>query len=185
MIRCDWANSNELEMQYHDNEWGIAVHDDKMLFEILSLESAQSGLSWLTILKKRPGYRKAFANFDLHKVSKYSDKEVDKLLHNPDIVRHKLKILATIENAKQIISVQQQYGSFDNYIWSFVNSKEQANLWHNQSDVPSSTIESITMSKELKKRGFKFIGPTTCYSFMQASGMVNDHIVSCFRHPNI
>jgi DNA-3-methyladenine glycosylase I len=182
MKRCDWAKSNKLEMQYHDHEWGVAVHDDSLLFEILTLESAQSGLSWLTILKKREGYRKAFDQFDINKVSKYTDNEVEKLLHNPNIIRHKLKILATIENSKQIIKVQQQYGSFDSYIWSFTESSLRDNLWNRQSDVPSSTIESTTMSKALKKRGFKFIGPTTCYSFMQASGMVNDHITSCFRH---
>lgn len=182
MKRCEWANSNPLETQHHDDEWGVPVYDDRMLFEMLILESAQSGLSWATILQKRSGYLKAFDNFEAKKIAKYSPKRVESLLSDAGIVRHKLKINATIENAKKFIEIQSEYGSFSEYIWSFVDGKPINNKWKEMSEVPSSTPESEKMSKDLKKKGFKFVGPTTCYAFMQAVGMVNDHTVSCFRY---
>lgn len=185
MKRCDWANSNSLETEYHDKEWGVPVHDDRLLFEMLILESAQSGLSWATILKKRHGYLSAFDYFDVKKISKYTNKEIEKLLHNPEIVRHKQKISATVENAKAFIKVQEEHGSFDVYIWSFVNGKPIQNSWKKTSDIPTSSTISEHMSKDLKKRGFKFIGPTTCYAFMQAIGMVNDHLTTCFRYSEV
>ncbi len=185
MKRCDWANSNPLEMEHHDKEWGIPVHDDRMLFEMLILESAQSGLGWATILQKRKGYLSAFDNFDAHKISKYTDNKIEELLKDVGIVRHKLKIKATIENAKKFLDIQNEYGSFDTYIWSFVDGNPVKNSWGKLSDVPTSTAVSETMSKELKKRGFKFIGSTTCYAYMQAVGMVNDHLTSCFRYSEV
>lgn len=185
MKRCDWANSNSLEMEYHDKEWGVPIHDDRLLFEMLILESAQSGLSWVTILKKRKGYISAFDNFDAKKISKYTDKNIENLLQNPEIVRHKQKICATIENARQFLIIQDEYGSFDKYIWSFVAGKPIKNSWQHSSNVPASTSVSEAMSKNLKKKGFKFIGPTTCYAFMQAVGMVNDHLTSCFRYSEV
>ena len=185
MKRCDWADKTPLEKKYHDHEWAVPIHDDRLLFEMLTLESAQSGLSWSTILNKRAGYIKAFDNFDIYKVSQYTEKEVEKLLQNSNIVRHKLKIKATIENAKKMLEIQKEYGSFDSYIWSFVNGKIIKNSWQKISDIPTSTQISETMSKQLKKKGFKFIGPTTCYAYMQAIGMVNDHLTSCFRYAEI
>lgn len=185
MERCDWANSNPLEMEHHDKEWGVPIHDDRLLFEMLILESAQSGLSWITILKKRKGYLSAFDNFDAKKISKYTDKKIEKLLQNTGIVRHKQKISATIENARQFLKIQKEYGSFDIYIWSFVEGKPVKNSWKNSADVPANTPISEAMSKALKKRGFKFVGPTTCYAFMQAVGMVNDHLTSCFRYSEV
>lgn len=185
MKRCDWATSNPLEMEHHDKEWGVPVHDDRLLFELLILESAQSGLSWLTILKKRTGYLQAFDNFEAKKIAKYSDNKVQKLLQNPEIVRHKQKISATIENAKQFLVVQKEFASFDAYIWSFVDGKTIQNAWQQSSEVPASTPASTAMSKDLKKRGFKFVGPTTCYAYMQAVGMVNDHLVSCYRYAEV
>ncbi len=185
MKRCDWANSNPLETEHHDKEWGVPVHDDRMLFEMLILESAQSGLSWATILQKRQGYLNAFDNFDAHKISKYTDKKVEELLQDIKIVRHKLKIKATIENAKIFLNIQSKHGSFDTYIWSFVDGKPVKNSWRKLSDVPTNTPVSEAMSKDLKKKGFKFIGPTTCYAYMQAVGMVNDHLTSCFRYSEV
>jgi DNA-3-methyladenine glycosylase I len=185
MKRCEWANSNPLEMEHHDEEWGVPVHDDRMLFEMLILESAQSGLSWATILKKRDGYRDAFDNFEAKKIVKYSPQKIESLLIDPRIVRHKLKIYATIDNAPKFLEIQKEYGSFDKYIWSFVGGKPIQNKWQSQSDIPSSSPESEAMSKSLKKKGFKFIGPTTCYALMQAVGMVNDHTTSCFRYKEI
>ena len=185
MKRCEWANSNSLETQHHDEEWGVPVHDDRLLFEMLILESAQSGLSWATILQKRDGYLKAFDNFDAKNISKYSDSKIESLLNDPGIVRNKLKINATIENAKRFLDIQKDYGSFDKYIWSFVNGKPINNKWKSMSEVPSSSPESERMSKDLKKKGFKFVGPTTCYAYMQAVGMVNDHTVSCFRYREV
>jgi DNA-3-methyladenine glycosylase I len=185
MKRCEWANSNPLEMEYHDKEWGIPVHDDRLLFEMLTLESAQSGLSWATILKKRQSYLAAFDNFDIQKVAKYTDTKIAVLLQDAGIVRHKQKIIATIENAKQILNIQGEHGSFDAYIWSFVDGKPIKNAWQKLVDVPTNTPVSEAMSKDFKKRGFKFIGPTTCYAYMQAVGMVNDHLVLCYRHSQI
>ena len=185
MNRCEWANSNPLETEYHDQEWGVPVYDDRLLFEMLILESAQSGLSWSTILQKRDGYSKAFDNFDAKKIAKYSPKRIESLLNDSAIVRNKLKINATIENAKRLLEVQKEYGSFSEYIWSFVGGEPINNQWEDVSQIPSSTPVSEKMSKDLKKKGFKFVGPTTCYAFMQAVGMVNDHTVSCFRYKEI
>jgi DNA-3-methyladenine glycosylase I len=184
MKRCEWANKNEFE-SYHDNEWGMEIHDDRTLFEFLVLEGAQAGLSWSTILKKREGYRRAFDNFDARKISKYSEKEVSRLLANPEIIRNRLKINAAITNARAFLQVQKEYGSFDRYIWQFVNGEPVQNSWREMTDIPSSTPQSDAMSRDLIKRGFKFVGSTICYAFMQAVGMVNDHVVGCFRHKEL
>ncbi|MCG8381032.1 MAG: DNA-3-methyladenine glycosylase I [Gammaproteobacteria bacterium] len=185
MRRCEWANSSPLETKHHDEEWGVPVYDDRLLFEMLILESAQSGLSWATILQKREGYLKAFDNFEAKKIAKYSPIRIESLLNDTGIVRNKLKINATIENAKQFLEIQKEYGSFSKYIWSFVGGKPIHNKWEVMREVPSTSPESEKMSKDLKKKGFKFVGPTTCYAFMQAVGMVNDHVVSCFRYRDI
>ena len=185
MQRCEWAKRNELEQSYHDKEWGVPIHDDRSLFEFLVLEGAQAGLSWSTILRKREGYRKAFDNFDVQKVSQYSENDVSRLLVNSEIVRNKLKINAAITNARAFLQVQEQFGSFDHYIWQFVNGKPIQNSWKKMTDIPSSTPESEAMSKDLQKRGFKFVGTTICYAFMQAVGMVKDHVVGCFRYEEL
>ena len=185
MKRCEWANKSELEQSYHDHEWGVPVHDDRSLFEFLILEGAQAGLSWSTILRKREGYRKAFDNFDARKISQYSQNEVSRLLANPEIIRNRLKINATITNAGAFLLVQDQFGSFDRYIWQFVNGRPIQNSWEKMTDIPSSSPESEAMSRDLKKRGFKFIGTTICYAFKQAVGMVNDHVVGCFRYEEL
>ena len=180
-IRCEWVNGgNELYFEYHDNEWGVPVHDDQMLFEFLTLEAAQAGLSWATVLNKREGYRKAFGGFDIKKVAKYSEDKITQLLQNPEIIRNKLKVNATVINAQKILEVQKEFGSFDAYIWGFVDGKTIQNKAKSIEDVPGKTDLSDQMSKALKKRGFKFIGTTICYAFMQATGMVNDHTVDCF-----
>ena len=179
--RCEWVKGgNELYYDYHDKEWGMPVHDDQMLFEFLTLEAAQAGLSWATILNKREGYRNAFENFNIKKVAKYDEQKIAELLDNPEIVRNKLKVNATVINAGRIIEMQNEFGSFDQFIWSFVNGKTIQNKCKSLSDVPSRTELSDAMSKDLKKRGFKFIGTTICYAFMQATGMVNDHTQDCF-----
>lgn len=179
--RCEWVNDgNQLYHDYHDNEWGVPVHDDRLLFEFLILEGAQAGLSWSTILNKREGYRKAFDNFDVETVARYDEKKIATLLENPEIVRNKLKVNATVTNARCFIEVQNEFGSFDAYIWQFVNGSTIQNKWKTLKEVPGSTSESDAMSKDLKKRGFKFIGSTICYAFMQAVGMVNDHTLDCF-----
>lgn len=185
MERCEWAINNPLETEHHDLEWGVPVHDDRMLFEMLILESAQSGLSWATILQKRKGYLKAFDQFDAKKIVEYSPRKIEALLNDKSIVRNKLKINATVGNARHFLDIQKEHGSFDKYIWSFVNGKPINNKWKSISKVPSSSKESELMSKGLKKIGFKFVGPTTCYAYMQAVGMVNDHVVSCFRYKEI
>jgi DNA-3-methyladenine glycosylase I len=185
MKRCDWADRSELEQSYHDHEWGVEIHDDRTLFEFLVLEGAQAGLSWSTILRKREGYRRAFDNFDARKISQYSENTVSRLLTNPEIIRNRLKINATITNARAFLQVQKEFGSFDRYIWQFVDGKPTQNSWRKMTDIPSSTPESDAMSKDLKKRGFKFIGATICYAFMQAVGMVNDHVVDCFRYKEL
>ena len=182
MKRCDWANKSELEQSYHDREWGVEIRDDRMLFEFLVLEGAQAGLSWSTILGKREGYRRAFDHFDARKISRYSENTVSRLLTNPEIIRNRLKINATITNARAFLQVQKEFGSFDRYIWQFVQGKPIRNSWRKMTDIPSSTPESDAMSKDLRKKGFKFVGPTICYAFMQAVGMVNDHVVDCFRY---
>ena len=183
--RCNWSTSDPLYINYHDNEWGVPVHDDRLLFEFLILEGAQAGLSWITILKKRENYRKAFDNFDPEKIAKYSGKKVEKLLKDEGIIRNRLKINAAVQNAKSFLTIQYEFGSFDKYIWRFVNGKPKINKWKNLKDVPPKTNESDLMSRDLKKRGFKFVGSTICYAFMQATGMVNDHIVNCFRYKKL
>ena len=179
--RCEWANSSALYLDYHDTEWGVPVHDERTLFEFLILEGAQAGLSWSTILNKRQAYIQAFENFEPTKVASYDDSEVQALLANPGIVRNRLKIQAAIQNARSFLAVQDQFGSFDTYIWQFVDGKPIQNSWKSLQEIPATTQESDAMSKDLKKRGFTFVGSTICYAFMQAVGMVNDHIVDCFR----
>lgn len=183
--RCEWANKNDAEKEYHDKEWGIPIYDDRLLFEYLILEAAQAGLSWSTILAKRENYQIAFDNFEAEKIAKYTQTKIDELITNKGIVRNKLKINATIVNAKIFLKVQEEHGSFSNYIWSFVDGKTIQNNWNSINDVPAKTDISDKMSKTLKKRGFKFIGSTICYAFMQATGMVNDHTTSCFRHKEV
>lgn len=183
--KCAWALSSPLEEQYHDQEWGVPVHDDRLLFEFLILEGAQAGLSWSTILKKRVGYRDAFDHFNAELIARYSEQKRDALLSNPAIIRNRLKIEAAIVNAKAFLKVQEEYGSFDRYIWQFVNGRTQQNHWVRSSELPANTLESEAMSRDLKKKGFKFVGSTICYAFMQATGMVNDHTVECFRYAEL
>jgi len=185
MNRCSWANHSSLYQKYHDDEWGVPVHDDTLLFEFLVLEGTQAGLSWEIILKKREGYRKVFDDFDSKKISNYSELKIDELLQNPNIVRNKLKVNSAVLNAKLFLDVQKEFGSFDKYIWQFTNGETIQNSFRDMSEIPANTPESDTMSKELKKRGFKFVGTTICYAFMQAVGMVNDHLVSCYRHKEL
>lgn len=182
MERCSWANVSELDQKYHDEEWGVPVHDDQQLFEMLILEGAQAGLSWTTILKKREGYREAFDKFHIETVAAYDEKKIAELLENPAIVRNKLKVNGTVINAKLVLEIQKEFGSFNEYIWQFVGGKPIINHWETLAEVPSSTPESDAMSKALKKKGFKFVGTTICYAYMQATGMVNDHLTSCFRY---
>ena len=181
-VRCQWAGNDPLYQKYHDEEWGIPVHDDRKLFEMLILEGAQAGLSWITILRKREDYRKAFDNFDVKKIAKYDSKKVKHLLANEGIIRNGLKINAAIINAELFLDVQKEFGSFDNFIWQFVGGKPIINKWKNLKELPANTKESDAMSKDLKKRGFKFVGSTICYAFMQAVGMVNDHTIDCFMY---
>lgn len=180
-IRCRWAQNNELMTKYHDEEWGVALHDDRKLFELLILEGAQAGLSWQTVLNKRENYRAAFDNFDVKKISRYDEKDVARLMANPGIIRNRLKILATIQNAKSFLQIQKEFGSFDKYIWQFSGHKTIHHKIKSISEIPSKTKESDAMSKDLLKRGFKFVGSTICYAFMQAAGMVDDHEVACFK----
>ena len=180
MKRCGWAET-ELSIQYHDTEWGVPLHDDRRLFEFLVLEGAQAGLSWNIILNKREEYRRAFDRFDPRKVAAYDARKVKALLRNPGIVRNRLKIAAAIQNAKAFLAVQKEFGSFDRYIWGFVGGKPRVNRVKSMKDVPARTPESDAMSKDLQKRGFKFVGSTICYAYMQATGLVNDHAVGCFR----
>ena len=181
MRRCAWATT-ELAMSYHDNEWGVPVHDDRVLFEFLILEGAQAGLSWNTILKKRENYRKAFDEFRPEKIARYGKRDVQRLLRNDGIVRNRSKIAAAIKNANSFLAVKNEFGSFDAYLWSFVNGKPIQNRWRTLADVPARTAESDAMSRDLLRRGFKFVGSTICYAFMQAIGMVNDHLVTCPRY---
>lgn len=184
--RCQWARANfQAYIDYHDEEWGEPVHDDKVHFEFLILEGAQAGLSWSTILKKREGYRKAFADFEAEAVAEFSQAEIDTLVQNPEIIRNKLKINAAVTNARCFLEVQKEFGSFDNYVWSFVNHQVIQNNWKTSAEVPASTPESDQLSKDLKKRGFKFVGSTIMYAYMQSMGMVNDHTVDCFRHAEL
>lgn len=180
MERCGWATNDPDYQMYHDKEWGVPVHDDRLLFEFLILEGAQAGLSWITILRKRENYRKAFANFDAKKVSRYTPAKIKKLLEDPGIVRNRLKVESTVENAQHFLEVQKEFGSFDKYIWQFVGGKPIRNKRTSLKQVPASTPESDAMSKDLKKRGFRFVGTTICYAFMQACGLVDDHVQSCF-----
>jgi DNA-3-methyladenine glycosylase I len=179
-LRCSWARS-ELMIRYHDEEWGVPVHDDRTLFEFLILEGAQAGLSWETILNKRENYRAAFDNFDPQKVARYKQRKIAQLLKNPGIVRNRLKIASAVRNAQALLRVQQEFGSFDRHIWQFVDGRPRVNGWKSRERIPASTAESDAMSKDLKKRGFNFVGSTICYAFMQAVGMVDDHVVQCFR----
>ncbi|MBI3188548.1 MAG: DNA-3-methyladenine glycosylase I [Gammaproteobacteria bacterium] len=179
-IRCDWAGNDPLYQHYHDREWGRPSHDDRHLFEMLILEGAQAGLNWITILRKREGYRRAFNDFDAEKIARYTPAKIEKLMLNPDIVRNRLKINAAITNAQCYLDVVREYGSFDRYIWQFVEGKPVINKWKTQKQVPSMTAQSDAMSRALKKRGFKFVGSTICYAYMQAVGMVNDHLTGCF-----
>jgi DNA-3-methyladenine glycosylase I len=184
MPRCPWATA-EPNITYHDKEWGVPVHDDRLLFEFLILEGAQAGLSWTTILNKRENYRKAFDGFRPEKIARYGARDVHRLLSDPGIVRNRLKIAATIENAKKFLSVHKEFGTFDAYMWSFVSGKPIQNRWQHMTDVPARTTESDAMSRDLQRRGFKFVGSTICYALMQATGMVNDHLVTCHRHTEL
>lgn len=182
--RCGWAK-RDLYIQYHDTEWGVPVHDDRILFEFLILEGAQAGLSWETILKKRQNYREAFDHFDPAVVARYSRRKIESLLANPGIIRNRAKVEAAIQNARALLAVQEECGSFDAYVWRFIGGSPRQNSWKSLSQVPGKIPESEAMSKDLRKRGFKFIGSTVCYAFMQAVGMVNDHLVACFRHAEL
>lgn len=182
--RCGWAKG-ELDIAYHDTEWGVPVHDDRVLFEFLTLEGAQAGLSWSTILKKREGYRKAFADFEVAKVARFTEARQEKLREDAGIVRNRLKIASTVTNAQAFLAVQKEFGSFDAYVWRFVDGVPIANRWKSMAELPASTPVSDAMSKDLKKRGFRFVGTTICYAFMQAVGMVNDHTADCFRYKEL
>jgi len=181
-VRCTWA-SNELAILYHDREWGVPQHDDRVLFEFLVLEGAQAGLSWDTILRKRENYRAAFDGFDPRKIARYDLRKTARLLRDEGIIRNRLKVASAIRNAQAFLAVQEEFGSFDRYIWQFVGGKPRVNAWRLGRKIPASTPQSDAMSKDLKKRGFNFVGSTICYAFMQATGMVNDHAVECFRYP--
>jgi DNA-3-methyladenine glycosylase I len=183
--RCEWAGTDPLYVAYHDQEWGVPVHDDRTLFEFLVLEGAQAGLSWSTILRKRENYRLAFDNFDPVKVAQYDEMKVAELLANPGIIRNRLKIHAAIQNARSFLAVQDEFGSFNAYIWQFVGGKPLVNAWQSMAEIPAESPESRLMSKDLIRRGFKFVGPTICYAHMQATGMVNDHAVYCFRYQEV
>lgn len=185
MHKCPWALTDPLSEHYHDEQWGLAVHDDRILFEMLLLEGAQAGLSWVTVLKKRPAYRELFDNFDAQKIARYDSNKFDRLMQNPAIIRNRLKIQAMIENARGFLAVQEEFGSFDPYIWQFVGGKPLQNSWQTLQEVPTTSPQAQAMSKDLRQRGFKFVGPTICYAYMQAVGMVNDHLVSCFRYPQV
>jgi DNA-3-methyladenine glycosylase I len=183
--RCSWCGNDPLYINYHDEEWGVPVYDDDKLFEFLVLETFQAGLSWITVLKKRENFRRAFDNFDYNKIANYTENKFEELITNAGIIRNKLKIKATISNAQAFIKVQEEFGSFSKYIWSFVNEKPIVNTWKSLSEVPATTELSDRISKDLKIRGFKFVGSTVIYAHMQATGMVNDHITDCFRHKEV
>lgn len=181
--RCDWAGlQGPLYREYHDKEWGVPAHDDRVIFEFLVLEGAQAGLSWGTILRKRENFRRAFAGFDPVKVARFDGRTVRRLLQNSGIIRNRLKVNSAVQNAKAFLEVQREFGSFDSYIWTFVGGRPKVNHWNSMKDIPAATPESEAMSKDLVRRGFRFVGPTICYAHMQATGMVNDHVVSCFRY---
>ncbi len=183
--RCGWPGTDQLYIDYHDNEWGTPVHDDRKIFEFLLLESAQAGLSWITILRKRENYRQAFDGFDPEKIALYDSKKVEELLQNPGIIRNRKKIESAINNARRFLEVRKEFGSFDKYIWSFTGGCPIVNSWKELKELPAGSPESDKLSKDLKTRGFKFLGSTTCYAHMQATGMVNDHVTCCFRHKQV
>ena len=183
--RCAWCGDDPLYISYHDEDWGVPVHDDIKLFEMLTLEGAQAGLSWITILKKRASYQKAFDNFDLQTIAGYNENKLDELRNNSGIVRNRLKIASVVKNANTVLKIQEEFESFDTFIWQFVDGKPKQNAWTSLSEIPSSTKASDLMSKDLKKRGCSFVGPTICYAFMQAVGMVNDHTTNCFRYKEV
>lgn len=185
MNRCEWSLTDPLYISYHDHEWGVPVHDDRLLFEFLILEGAQAGLSWLTILKKRGNYRKAFDAFDFEKIARYTGADLKRLLADSGIVRNRLKIESAIKNARGVLKIREEYGSFDSYLWRFVDGIPKQNSWKSMTELPARTEISELMSKDLKKRGFNFVGPTICYAFMQAVGLVNDHTLDCFRYQEI
>lgn len=185
MNRCTWCENDELYVKYHDEEWGAPVHDDKKHFEFLVLESAQAGLSWLTVLRKRENYRKAYDDFDVNKVSQYDENKIQELMQNAGIIRNRKKIEASVNNAKCFIKIQKEFGSFDKYIWSFVNNNPVINNWNHISEIPAASQLSDKVSKDLKSRGFKFLGTTIVYAHLQATGLINDHLLSCFRHDEV
>jgi DNA-3-methyladenine glycosylase I len=182
LVRCEWCTQDDIYKQYHDLEWGMPLHDDQKLFELLSLEGAQAGLSWLTVLKKRTGYRKAFNNFKINQVSKFSESKINELINNPKIIRNKLKVNSVVKNARSVLQIQKEFGSFDNYLWQYVSSKPIDNKGVKN---PKADEIAKQLSKDLKKRGMNFIGPTICYAFMQSCGMINDHTLNCFRYEQL
>lgn len=183
--RCEWCGNDPLYVEYHDQEWGVPVHDDRQLFEMLILEGAQAGLNWLTILKKRENYRRAFDNFDINKIARYGESDIQRLLKDPGIVRNRLKIEATIRNAQGVLNILESHTGFSEFLWRYVGDEPVVNRWRSVSEIPALTAVSTTMSKDLKGLNFNFVGPTICYAFMQAIGMVNDHLISCFRYKDI
>ena len=185
VFRCPWCLSSELMIKYHDEEWGVPIHDDRKLFEFIVLDTFQAGLSWSTVLNKRENFRKAFDNFEPQKVARYSEKRIQKLLNDPGIIRNKLKIYGTVNNAKEFIAIQKENGSFDKYIWQFTDYKTIRMGWKDMKKIPPRTLQSDAMSEALYEKGFKFVGSTICYAFMQAAGMVNDHLTNCFRYHSL
>lgn len=184
-IRCPWTGNDPLMIKYHDEEWGVPLHNDRRLFEFIILDGFQAGLSWRTIINKRKNFKKAFDNFDAKKITKYGSQKINELLNDEGIIRNRLKILAAVENAKAFLKVQKEFGTFDRYIWQFTGGKTIVNKHKSTADIPATSAESDLMSEDLKKRGFKFVGSTICYAFMQAAGMVNDHITKCFRYKSV
>jgi DNA-3-methyladenine glycosylase I len=182
---CEWPGDDPLMIDYHDKEWGVPVHDDRKHFEFLVLDGFQAGLSWAIVLKKREGFRKAFDQFEIDRVARYDEQKIAQLMLNGDIIRNLLKIRATVHNAKKVQEIQKAFGSFDHYIWQFTGNKTKVNQWESLKEIPATSPESEAMSKDLKKRGFKFVGSTICYAYMQAAGMVNDHLISCIRHKEL
>jgi len=183
--RCEWAGTDPLYVAYHDQEWGVPVHDDRLLFEFLVLEGMQAGLSWMTILKNRDNFRQALDGFDPAKIATYDETKVAELLNNPGIIRNRMKIRATIDNARSFLKVQEEFGSFDAYLWQFVGGRPIVNTWKSMHEIPAQSEEAVQMSKDLVRRGFRFVGPTICYAHMQATGMINDHVVNCFRYQEL
>ena len=183
--RCEWAGADPIYRAYHDTEWGVPVRDDRRLFEALVLDGAQAGLSWITILKKRENYRRAFDNFDAEKMARYDSAKIDALLADPGIIRNRLKLASAVGNARAFLALQSKFGSFSEYLWSFVGGRQVKNAWRRAAQIPTVTTESEAMSRDLKSRGFRFVGPTICYAFMQAVGMVNDHTLNCFRYTEV